>query len=304
MVPSFNSYNILKESISLSKLANGHSRVSKYSEMISGFKSKGYEFLGNISLKVKSINVFAYDEILNVVPDELCDKLRECGHMDRDYISHRPDKRNLNTNTFGDFNLDRLLEVLSEPNIEKVSSCFSKKGDLYYVLWNEDEKYFYFITIDPQSYGSGAIGFLELFIKIRNSGIDVVNGEVDELYSKYLDEKSAREEEERKRQEEREAKRVKEEAYKVRVDNIKADVEANPDNYEEIKEKDLPEDIKTALDSDDYMDSPYVVYKQFVKSEPYDVNVYMCYVNDDDLTKGYKFEKRIDSSRRGTYYGD
>ena len=37
------------------------------------------------------------------------------------------------------------------------------------------------------------------------------------------------------------------------MDNIKADVESNPENYEEVKKEDLPQEILDALNSDDYM---------------------------------------------------
>jgi len=305
MIPNFNSYNILNESVSLKELEKGNSRKLSYGDMKNGFISKGYEFLGNISLKVKTINAFAYDEILNVVPDELCEKIKECGG--RGYVSHTTKKGYLDAHTFGrDYDLDKLLSTLTEPNIEKVSSCFTKKGDLYYVLWNVENKYFYFITIDESSYynNSNAVGFLELFIKIRTSGIDEVNSEVDEIYAKYLEDKSTREEEERIRKEEEDAKKAKEAEYQRRVDIIKADVEANPENYEEVKEKDLPQEILDALNSDDYMDTPYAVYTEHISTDPYDVETVMCYVNDDDFTKGYKFQQTIHHAKPGTYWGD
>ena len=182
MIPNFNAYNLINESITLQELSKGNEKNYSYGDMKRGFLSKGYEFLGNISLKVLTYNCFSYDEIINVVPDELVSKLSECGS--RGYIRTVPEKKYINTNTFGrDYNLDSALKIISEPNIEKVRSCFSKKGDLYYVLWNNDKKYFYFMTIDESSPNNNndAVAFLELFIKIKTSGIDTVNDEVDEL---------------------------------------------------------------------------------------------------------------------------
>ena len=305
MIPNFNTYNLINESITLQELSKGNEKNYSYGEMKRNFLSKGYEFLGNISLKVLTYNCFSYDEIIDVVPDELINKLRECGP--RKYISTVPEKKYINTNTFGrDYNLDSALKIISEPNIENVRSCFSKKGDLYYVLWNNKKKYFYFMTIDKSGPlgNSNAVGFLELFIKIKTSGIDVVNDEVDELYAQYLDEKAKREEAERQRQEEKRIQKEKEDAYQARVDRIRVDVEENPDNYVEVKRNDLPQNILDALNSDDYMDTPYAVYTKQISKDPYDNETVMCYVNNDELSDGYKFEMTISHRKSGGYVGD
>ena len=305
MIPNFNAYNLINESITLQELSKGNEKNYSYGDMKRGFLSKGYEFLGNISLKVLTYNCFSYDEIINVVPDELVSKLSECGS--RGYIRTVPEKKYINTNTFGrDYNLDSALKIISEPNIEKVRSCFSKKGDLYYVLWNNDKKYFYFMTIDESGHynNNDAVAFLELFIKIKTSGIDTVNDEVDELYAQYLEEKAKREEEERQRKEKKIIQKEKEAAYQARVDAIQADVEENPDNYVEVKRENLPQSILDALNSDDYMDTPYAVYTKQISKDPYDNETVMCYVNDDELTHGYKFTQVISHKKPGEYVGD
>ena len=305
MIPNFNTYNLINESITLQELSKGNEKNYSYGEMKRGFLSKGYEFLGNISLKVLTYNCFSYDEIIDVVPDELINKLRECGP--RKYISTVPEKKYINTNTFGrDYNLDGALKIISEPNIEGVRSCFSKKGDLYYVLWSNKKKYFYFMTIDESGphNNNDAVGFLELFIKIKTSGIDTVNDEVDELYAQYLEEKAKREEEERQRKEKKRIQKEKEATYQARVDAIQADVEENPDNYVEVKRENLPQSILDALNSDDYMDTPYAVYTKQISKDPYDNETVMCYVNDDELAHGYKFTQVISHRKSGAYVGD
>lgn len=305
MIPNFNAYNLINESITLQELSKGNEKNYSYGDMKRGFLSKGYEFLGNISLKVLTYNCFSYDEIINVVPDELVSKLSECGS--RGYIRTVPEKKYINTNTFGrDYNLDSALKIISEPNIEKVRSCFSKKGDLYYVLWNNDKKYFYFMTIDESSPNNNndAVAFLELFIKIKTSGIDTVNDEVDELYAQYLEEKAKREEKERQRKEKKRIQKEKEAAYQARVDTIQADVEENPDNYVEVKKENLPQSILDALNSDDYMDTPYAVYMEHISEDPYKNETVMCYVNDDELAHGYKFTQVISHKKPGEYVGD
>ena len=305
MIPNFNAYNLINESITLQELSKGNEKNYSYGDMKRGFLSKGYEFLGNISLKVLTYNCFSYDEIINVVPDELISKLSECGS--RGYIRTVPEKKYINTNTFGrDYNLDSALKIISEPNIENIRSCFSKKGDLYYVLWNNDKKYFYFMTIDESGphNNNDAVGFLELFIKIKTSGIDTVNDEVDELYAQYLEEKAKREEKERQRKEKKRIQKEKEAAYQARVDAIQADVEENPDNYVEVKRENLPQSILDALNSDDYMDTPYAVYTKQISKDPYDNETVMCYVNDDELAHGYKFTQVISHKKPGEYVGD
>ena len=305
MIPNFNTYNLINESITLQELSKGNEKNYSYGDMKRGFLSKGYEFLGNISLKVLTYNCFSYDEIMDVVPDELVSKLSECGS--RGYIRTVPEKKYVNTNTFGrDYNLESALKIISEPNIENVRSCFSKKGDLYYVLWNNYKKYFYFMTIDESGYhnNNDAVAFLELFIKIKTSGIDTVNDEVDELYAQYLEEKAKREEEERQRKEKKRIQKEKEAAYQARVDAIQADVEENPDNYVEVKRENLPQSILDALNSDDYMDTPYAVYTKQISKDPYDNETVMCYVNDDELAHGYKFTQVISHKKSGEYVGD
>ena len=305
MIPNFNAYNLINESITLQELSKGNEKNYSYGDMKRGFLSKGYEFLGNISLKVLTYNCFSYDEIINVVPDELISKLSECGS--RGYIRTVPEKKYINTNTFGrDYNLDSALKIISEPNIEKVRSCFSNKGYLYYVLWNNDKKYFYFMTIDESGHynNNDAVAFLELFIKIKTSGIDTVNDEVDELYAQYLEEKAKREEKERQRKEKKRIQKEKEAAYQARVDAIQADVEENPDNYVEVKKENLPQSILDALNSDDYMDTPYAVYTKQISKDPYDNETVMCYVNDDELAHGYKFTQVISHKKPGEYVGD
>ena len=174
------------------------------------------------------------------------------------------------------------------------------------MLWNNNKKYFYFMTIDesgPRN-NSDAVAFLELFIKIKTSGIDTVNDEVDELYAQYLEEKAKREEKERQRKEEERIQKEKEDTYQARVDAIQVDVKENPDNYVEVDEKDLPQNILDALNSDDYMDTPYAVYMKHISTDPYENETVMCYVNDDELTQGYKFKQIISHARPGTYWGD
>ena len=53
------------------------------------------------------------------------------------------------------------------------------------------------------------------------------------------------------------------------------------------------------------MDKEYAVYTQHISTDPhyYDETV-MCYVNDDELTHGYKFTQVISHKKPGEYVGD
>lgn len=309
MIPSFNYYNLLKESVSLGDLAKGNKRNLSYSDMKNGFLSKGYDFLGTLTMKVKMVNAFAYQEVLDTVPDEFIEKLQVCG---KDYVTFTPDKSHLDMSIYkkeyGEDVLDseKFLMYLAAMAIENVSSCFTKKGSLYYVLWNKENKYFYFAHIDDSYYANnnGAIGFFELWLKIRTAGVDAVKEEIDVLYAEYEEKENQREEEARLNREAEELKKEKDAVYQKRVDAIQADVEANPDNYVEVEEKDLPQEILDVINSDDLMDSEYAVYIEHGPRDPYDVETATCYVNNDELNSGYKFTKQINHSRPGTYWGD
>lgn len=310
MIPNFSTYNLLKESISLKNLANGNKRNLSYSDMKNGFLSKGYEFLGNLSMKVKTVNAFAYDEILNTVPDEFIEKLQKCGNG---YVTYTPDKMYLDTSIYKKENgvstldSDKFLSYLAAMAIENVSSCFTKKGSLYYVLWNRENKYFYFAHIDDSTYArnNDAIGFFELWLKIRTSGVDVVKEEIDALYADYQEKENQRDEERRLKKEADELKNKKNAEYQLKVDAIKGDVEKNPDNYTEVEdEKDLPQEIQDAINADDYQDSGYAVYIEHGAEDPGGMETAICYVNNDELNNGYKFQRLINHRRSGAYVGD
>lgn len=312
MVPNFSSYNLLKESVTLKEFEKGNARNLSYWDMKKGFLSKGYEFLGNLSLSIKTINCLSYEEILNVIPDELYDKLVKSFYIDN-YLSEQPSKKYLDADFYKLENgkdvcdIKRFISIISEPNIEKVQSCFSKKGNLFYVFWNPEKKYFYFVQIG-HTYNcdnSGAIGFFEAYLKIKTSGLDVVTKEVDEIYEKYLEEKRIEDDKWEAKKREESEKKAKEEAYQARVDLLKKDVEEHPENYEELKSSDdLPREIYDELTGDDYMDSKYIHYIEDGIRDPYDVSTDIVYVNDDDFTKGYKFPIVVDHAKRGTYWGD
>ena len=312
MIPNFNTYNFLKESVSLKEIQKNR---KSYGFVRRDFESKGYEFLGNITVQSSRYSNPKYDVILDFVPDELCDKI--CSKEGKGFLSAMPYKFSIDFSVWGVDDKSKVLTIFDEPVTESVIACITNGGDLYYALYNDEKKYFYFMTAkrDRWSSNDSPIGFLELYIKIRTSSVDEVKKEIDNYCDEYSERQRAEEEEKQrkeeeirikkeKEEEERRKKKEKEEAYQKRVDVIKADVEENPENYESIKQSELPEEIKKELDSDDYMDSKYVKYVSHGKWDPYDNEQIIVYINDDDLTKGYKYESSISHARPGTYWGD
>ena len=210
-----------------------------------------------------------------------------------------------------------MLTIFDEENTEDVIACITNAGDLYYALYNDEKKYFYYMTSKKDRYSSNdsARGFLELYIKVRTSSVEEVSKEIDDYCDEYSERQRAEEEERQrkeeerriqkeKEEEERRIKKEKEDAYQKRVDAIKADVEENPENYEMVDSWGLPNEIEKEINSDDYMDSKYVKYVRHGRHDPYDNEQIVVYINDDDLTKGYKYISSISHARPGTYWGD
>lgn len=315
MIPNFNSYNILNESVSLKEIQKNK---KSYGFVKRDFTSKGYECLGNITFESYHRKNQKYKEVLDVIPDELCDKFFK--KATTGFVSGTPNKDYVDVNLWGCDDESKFLSIFMEPNVENVIACITQKGDLYYCLYNDEKKYFYYVTYKKPPYwvnNNGAIsGCFELFVKLRTSSLEEIENELDEYCEEYEKKKKAeeeerlRKEEERriqreKEEEERRIKKEKEEAYAKRADVIKADAEENPENYEMVDSwGGLPKEIEEELKSDNYMDSKYVKYILHGKWDPYDVESIIVYVNDDNLTKGYKYESSINHARPGTYWGD
>lgn len=301
MIPNFNTYSLINESISLKDLR--YSQKSSYGKVKNDFTSKGYEFLGNITFKVYKFKCpEKYRVILDVVPDDVCDMLSTYSY---NYVSAHPRKKSIYIHLWGCDDEQKLIDIFNESAAEDVIPCLTKKGDLYYALYNDDKKYFYFVTAIGSTTtfsDGGALGFSELFIKIRTSGVDEVVSEIDDLKNKYEEEQRLGREKREKEEEERKIRKEKEKEYDKKVELLQKDVDENPEKYEMVSLP--PKEIVDALDSDDYFDCGYVEYRQHIYTDPYEKETVMCYVNDYNLTKGYKYEKTIDHSRPGQYWGD
>ena len=63
--------------------------------------------------------------------------------------------------------------------------------------------------------------------------------------------------------------------------------------------------VKTLVPQMYEVDKEYAVYTQHISTDPhyYDETV-MCYVNNDELSDGYKFEMTISHRKSGGYVGD
>lgn len=312
MIPNFSTYNILKESVSLKDIQKNK---KPYGVVKRDLTSKGYDFLGNITVQTSRYSNPKYDVILDFVPDELCQKLSK--KEARGFLSSVPYKFSIDFSIWGIDDKSKVLTIFDEENTEDVIACITNAGDLYYALYNDEKKYFYYMTSKKDRYSSNdsARGFLELYIKVRTSSVEEVSKEIDDYCDEYSERQRAEEEERQrkeeerriqkeKEEEERRIKKEKEDAYQKRVDAIKADVEENPENYEMVDSWGLPNEIEKEINSDDYMDSKYVKYVRHGRHDPYDNEQIVVYINDDDLTKGYKYISSISHARPGTYWGD
>lgn len=314
MIPNFYDYFLIRESKSLSDLAKGNARNLSYGQIKRNFIGKGYDFLGTIYMEEKGSGTYKTEEITNAIPEDILAKVDKYGYK-AGYISKRlEDVRYLSISIDSDSTeiYNRFHEVLGEPNIDKITSCFTQKQKLYYVLWNEEKKYFYFMRLENRGYlyssGDHLLAFAELWVKVRTSGVDTVRQEVEDFYDRYAEEDRVKAEEmenERKAKAEADAHaKAVQAGYDKRSEAVQADAEANPDSYVEVEYEDLPDDVKADIENEDKENVKYVEYIEHGRRDPYDVETATVYVNDDALSRGYKFKRTIDHSKRGTYWGD
>lgn len=286
MILNFSDYNIIKESKTLKEFQKINPNGYAYQQVYDGFKSKGYSYFGTIIAQYKQ-HIDSPEEIFSVIPDDIFELAGKYAH-ESNYLSFIPEKDGLYFYV-SDVAYKKLLPILGDNDIESVNAC-NKGSDLYYVLFNKEKKYFYFLNIDAKSGRYWITGFVELWLKIRNSGVDVVRKELEDI-------KSAVEERERIEID----KREKEKTYKNIQDAIRDDIETNEDKYEEIESYDkLPVEIKNSIEA---KDGKFAKFDRFVDDNPRGSN-YICYINNLDLTQGYKYKYFEKYNPRYGYWGD
>lgn len=298
MILKFGEYTALNEEVAVNSFKE--IKINKvwgtYAEMIKGFKSSHYDFLGTIFCDRKTINSFESDGF-NKAFEGKVEEFKKDFYDVYLSVSLSPDPDNHEAYVKFD-------NILSERNIDEVTSCKTKSGKVFYVFFNRKKKYFYFLNT---SYDSK---MLETWLRIRTKGEDVVYDELSEERKKKeeerrkLEELRAKAEEEKRIKDERQ-KRIDAE-YQKYVDILKKDVEKNPDNYEDVKNLgNLPKEIRDAMNGD-IKESDFVEYKIRDNEyfNPYGKEKFFVYVNDRRMTKGYTYVSYEGGPKPGQYVGD
>ena len=76
MIPNFNTYNLINESITLQELSKGNEKNYSYGDMKGGFLSKGYEFLNKV---FTSFNVIFIDHLMCATMHISTRNTQQCG---------------------------------------------------------------------------------------------------------------------------------------------------------------------------------------------------------------------------------
>lgn len=300
-VLKFNEYTSLNENFSPKTLENIeiNKAYPTYAEFKKNMITKHhFKFLGTLYCEGKTVNAFVPDGFENVFTERIKDVW---GY--KNYMSGIWRHLNINMIPNSDYGVsyDDFNKILSEDNIEEITSCKTKTNKTYYIFFNRKKKYFYFMQVNTplESYE-----LLDLWISIKTKGEDVVYKElcVEE------EERKKREEERRRREEEEEREKKKKEEekkkYKERVETIlKKDVKEHPENYKRCNYYDIPEKIRKEIERDDIENSNYMKYYVKTGEDVYWSKYYDVYVNDLDLTDGYIYEVEDDSNRL-KYCGD
>lgn len=285
----YDEYSKLNEEVSVNSFSEVeiNKAWATYGEMKKNFIGRHYTFLGTIYSEIKTVNAYKNDYFDSVITERIKSVWNGNIH-DETSISVEPND-GIGYDYFG--------EIISK-SVDEVTSCRTKTGKTYYVIFNRTKKYFYFIYIKyvtPR---------LDLWLRIKTKGEDVV-------YNELLKEKEEREERQREREKkEAELRKEKEEKdrihteYEKQVEILKSDVEENPENYKRVKFDELPDEMKDAfrnkIEGSGFIE--YRVDKHIF--DPYQKFTYDVYMNNVSLSDGYVFEIIVDKGRKDGYVGD
>ena len=300
-VLKFNEYSSLNENFSPKTLKNIeiNKAYPTYAEFKKNMITKHhFKFLGTLYCEEKTVNAFVPEGFENVFTERIKDIW---GYKDYMLRLYRHPNINMIPNSDYGVSYDDFNKILSEDNIEEITSCKTKTNKTYYIFFNRKKKYFYFMQVSTpiESYK-----LLDLWINIKTKGEDAVYKElcVEEDERRKREEERRKNEDEKKREEQK--KKEAKEKYDERVETIlKKDVEEHPENYKRCKFYELPEKMKKELDRDDIENSNYLKYYVFKSSDWYWRKYYDVYVNDINLTDGYVYEV-VDTSDELKYDGD
>lgn len=286
MILNFTDYNFINESKTLKEFQKININGYTYHQVFDGFKSRGYTYLGTIIIESKVTNANPCDEFTSLVPEDIFNIAIKYG-KESEYLSHTPSTEQISF-YISDVAYKKLLPIFKDNDVDNITAC-KKSGELYYTLWNKDKKYFYFLRIDSLHIKYWITGFAELWLKIRTSGIDVVRKELEDI-------KIECENKER----ERIAARERNKKIKDLQDAIRNDIKTNEDKYRDVeKYDDLPDEVKNSLENKDGVYAELTM--EWRESGPYDWEHRTHYINNSDLSDGYKYNTSVTRQR---YWGD
>lgn len=250
MLCRFNDHVRINESHSLSELREqnpcGHSwkRWSDY------FRNLGYSFLGTIYIG-SGRQCKAFSQYL---PEDLLRKARtivrgmKIDTMIPKYVRYLPPVKCPPVKFYrGDPVMFR--KVLDKGLTDVCTTCITRKGFIYWVFWNDSERYFYYLYPGEPNGPANRYDVAELWIRVKTSSLDEVMGEVDEIYNAHQE----RKENHRRKQQELEAqKSLKDKKFYqwmcISDNEIIPMYGESPGNFEKTHRKDLPERCLKALE--------------------------------------------------------
>lgn len=275
-----------------------NSRNLTVGQMAYKFKQLGYKCYGYIKTDHKRYNNFDYVNFGKALPEDIRSMAYKYGK--KIGLSYTPSMSDADLNIWGrdeGVKFTDIEAILKQDTKEGVEKATNKDGsDTYYVFFNNAAKYFYFIcTYSPER---TQMAYIELYVKVKKDGVDVVRKELEEIRdADEADTRKRQEEYEIKRKEEDEHRRLKEaekEAIRKKTEELENYVEDNEDKFIEVKNtKELPAEFEE-----------YASFDKIIEYGRYDDAKAMRYVCNQDYSMLYKYRVHLSWARPGTYWGD
>lgn len=262
------------------------------------FKQLGYKCYGYIKTSHKRYNNFDYVELGEALPEDIRSMAYKYGK--KIGLSYTPSMSDADLDVWGyddGVEFEDIEAILKQDTKEGVEKATNKDGsDTYYVFFNNAAKYFYFIcAYNPEPEHNA---YIELYVKVKKDGVDVVRKELEEA-------RDVAEAEARKRQEEYEIKRTEEEerrhlkeaekaAIRKKTEDLEKYIETNEDKFIEVKDADeIPAEFEQ-----------FASFDKIIEYGRYDDAEAMRYVCNQDYTMLYKYHVHLSWAKPGTYWGD
>lgn len=294
----------INESVDPRKLKTNEKNMS-VGQLAREFKSRGYKFYGYIETERRS-NGWDYIGLSSAIPADIMELAKKYYGTFRNivkdtYLSSVPDLYQLHTNIYGGDVESKDIKDLIHDNTkrEKVTIATNKDASKkFFVLFNTEEKYFYFMS--GCKYDSGHCAWVDLYVRVRRDGVDEVRKELearrDAVEAVLAPEREAAEEKSRQEREKARLKEIAKKEQEARNEDLKKYVETHADEFKQIKsERDLPAGFEIFARYDEV---------DWSTKTPYDRCDGVVYVCDADYKHCYKYDTTFNFARPNTYWGD